>query len=90
MLKYFYLLFFYNPRDKAWGFRGVLVYLLSISSRNPNVIKFVREQFITVQIPLFVAPLLAAFLVEFIGGDGSASGGSVIGGIAVITAAENV
>jgi len=45
---------------------------------------------ITVQIPLFVAPVLAAFLVEFIGGDGSASGGSVIGGIAVITAAENV
>ena len=86
MPKYFYLLFFYNPRAKAW----VLLYLLSISSRKPNVIKFVKEQLITVQIPLFVAPVLAAFLVEFIGGDGSASGGSVIGGIAVITAAENV
>jgi len=36
------------------------------------------------------APLLAAILVEIIGGDGSGRGGSVIGGIAVIAAAENV
>ena len=55
-----------------------------------SVIQFAPEQSITVQIPLFVAPLLAAILVEIIGGDGSGRGGSVIGGIAVIAAAENV